>query len=123
MIEIDVTCPFCGDRAHAPGDAAGKDANCPNCGKTFPIPGPEPSPKTQARVNQRPPFTPRPFSPPEKKNEVVVTDVRIPFGSMVILMIKWAIAAIPAFIILALLGFLVSGLFMGGCAALLMGHK
>jgi hypothetical protein len=31
---------------------------------------------------------------------VVVVDVKIHFWSMVILMVKWAIAAIPAFVIL-----------------------
>ena len=43
-----------------------------------------------------------------ERREVVVTDVKIPFWSMVVLMVKWAIAAIPAVIILiaifALLG-------------------
>ncbi len=38
---------------------------------------------------------------------VVVTDLKMPFGSMVSFMIKWAIAAIPAAIILSMiLGFL-----------------
>jgi hypothetical protein len=36
--------------------------------------------------------------------EVVVVDVKIPFWSMVILLVKWAIAAIPAFAILVILG-------------------
>ena len=35
--------------------------------------------------------------------EVVVVDVKIPFWSMVVLLVKWSIAAIPAVIILALL--------------------
>ena len=35
--------------------------------------------------------------------EVVVVDVKIPFVSMVILLVKWAIAAIPAMIILVAL--------------------
>lgn len=35
---------------------------------------------------------------------VRVTDVDIPFGSMMVLMIKWALAAIPALIILTVLG-------------------
>lgn len=34
------------------------------------------------------------------QNEVVVTNVKMPFGSMVIFMIKWALASIPAAIIL-----------------------
>ncbi len=35
--------------------------------------------------------------------EVVVVDVKIPFWSMVVLLVKWAIAAIPAMIILLVL--------------------
>ena len=35
--------------------------------------------------------------------EVVVVDVKIPFWSMVVLLVKWAIAAIPAMIILFVL--------------------
>jgi hypothetical protein len=37
------------------------------------------------------------------RSEVVVVDVKIPFGSMVVLLVKWAIAAIPAAIILMVL--------------------
>ena len=40
----------------------------------------------------------------DEKREVVVTDVKIPFLSMVVLMVKWAIAAIPALIILLVIG-------------------
>lgn len=36
--------------------------------------------------------------------KVVVTDIKIPFGSMVILMVKWAVATIPALIILTVIG-------------------
>jgi hypothetical protein len=46
------------------------------------------------------------FSMPEDYQEVVVTDVRVPFLSMVVLMVKWAIAAIPAVVIL----FFIAGL-------------
>jgi hypothetical protein len=44
----------------------------------------------------------------EDRREVVVTDIKIPFWSMVVLMVKWAIAAIPAVIILMLIAALVS---------------
>ncbi len=44
----------------------------------------------------------------DDKREVVVTDIKIPFWSMVVLMVKWAIAAIPAVIILMLLVALIS---------------
>ena len=46
-------------------------------------------------------------------NRVVVTDIQIPFISMVVLLVKWAIAAIPAIIILAILGSVVTGLMAG----------
>lgn len=38
------------------------------------------------------------------KQEVRVTDIQMPFGSMVVFMVKWAIASIPALIILVVLG-------------------
>ncbi len=44
----------------------------------------------------------------EDRREVVVTDVAIPFWSMVILLVKFAIAAIPAMVILFFLGALAS---------------
>ena len=46
----------------------------------------------------------------DDKREVVVTDVKIPFWSMVVLLVKWAIAAIPALIILVVIGAIVSAL-------------
>ena len=40
--------------------------------------------------------------------QVIVTDIKMPFISMVVFIIKWAIAAIPAFIIIFILGILAS---------------
>ncbi len=37
---------------------------------------------------------------PAVTNPVTVVDIRMPFGSMVVFMIKWVLASIPAFIIL-----------------------
>lgn len=45
------------------------------------------------------------------EKRVVVTDIRMPFLSMMIFMIKWVIASIPAFIILSILGGIVTALF------------
>ena len=39
----------------------------------------------------------------EKSSSVKITDINMPFWSMVIFMVKWAIASIPAIIILMLL--------------------
>ena len=49
-------------------------------------------------------------------NRIVVQDINMSFGSMVVFMIKWSIAAIPAMIILSLIG-LVIGLIFGGMFA------
>jgi len=49
--------------------------------------------------------------------KVVVTDIKIPFGSMIVLMVKWAVATIPALIILILIGSITFGVInalMGG---------
>jgi hypothetical protein len=40
----------------------------------------------------------------EGKQEVIVTDIRMSFGSMVVFMVKWTIASIPAATILFVLG-------------------
>jgi hypothetical protein len=39
-----------------------------------------------------------------RTQNVVVTDIQMPFMSMVIFMVKWVIAAIPAMLILTMLG-------------------
>jgi hypothetical protein len=49
--------------------------------------------------------------------KVIVTDIKIPFRSMVVLMVKWAVATIPALIILILIGSITFGILnalMGG---------
>ena len=56
----------------------------------------------------------------EHESRVVVTDVHMPFLSMVVFMVKWAIASIPAVIILAVIWSLVMALFgsvLGGFMA------
>ena len=52
----------------------------------------------------------------ENSNHVVITDVKMPFISMVVFMVKAAIAAIPAIIILAILGTIIATVLggMGG---------
>ena len=42
---------------------------------------------------------------------VVVTDIKMSFSSMVEFMVKWAIASIPALIILFIIGFFVASFF------------
>ena len=43
-------------------------------------------------------------------NTIVVTDIKIPFWSLVVLMVKWALAAIPAVIIMIAIGTVISAL-------------
>jgi hypothetical protein len=53
----------------------------------------------------------------DNTQEVVVTDIKIPFLSMVVLMVKWTLAAIPAIIVLIVIGSILSmmiGAFFGG---------
>jgi len=52
------------------------------------------------------------------KSEIVVTDIQMPFASMVGFMIKWAIATIPAAIILFVLGAMLSGVLAGMAAGI-----
>jgi hypothetical protein len=49
---------------------------------------------------------------------IVIQDINIPFGSMVILIIKWSLAAIPAAIILLIIGAILSAIFGGLFAAI-----
>lgn len=44
-------------------------------------------------------------------NHVVITDVKMPFMSMVVFMVKWVLASIPAFIILGIIGGIAAGIF------------
>lgn len=44
---------------------------------------------------------------------VVVTDIRMPLGSMVVFMVKWAVAAIPALVILTAIWWVTVALFGG----------
>lgn len=55
------------------------------------------------------------------KQAVVVTDIRMPFFSMVIFMVKWAIAAIPALLILIVFGVLTWGMLGGLLLSLTIG--
>ena len=48
---------------------------------------------------------------PLSNRNVIVTDIRMPFWSMVIFIVKLAIAAIPAMILLALIGAICMGIF------------
>jgi hypothetical protein len=46
-------------------------------------------------------------------NEVIIKDIQMPFWSMVTFMVKWAFAAIPAIIIIAIIIAALMGVFGG----------
>ena len=52
-------------------------------------------------------------SPISASTDVRIIDIRMPFGSMVVFMIKWALAAIPAMLILAVIVAVFAGVFAG----------
>jgi hypothetical protein len=52
-------------------------------------------------------------SPKPQPQQVRIVDINMTFMSMVIFMVKWAIASIPAFIILAVMGAIVVGIVAG----------
>lgn len=49
----------------------------------------------------------------DNNQQVVIIDIKIPFWSMVVLMVKWALAAIPAIFILFLIGMVFSAIMTG----------
>ena len=46
-------------------------------------------------------------------SKVIVVDLQMPFFSIVLLMVKWALASIPAIVILGVIFSLVTGLMSG----------
>jgi hypothetical protein len=47
------------------------------------------------------------------RQEVVIVDVRMPFMSMVVFILKWFLASIPVLIILLIFSAMFSGLILG----------
>lgn len=47
----------------------------------------------------------------DSTQQIVVTDIKIPFWSMVVLMVKWTLAAIPAIVILFFIAAAFSAIF------------
>ena len=117
MIDIDLTCPHCQQDIAAGGDMAGQDVACPGCGGSIHIPGGEPPPVQAAPAAKKivvhkhrngattVPHNPHsPVGTASRNQNVTVTDIQMGFWSMVVFMVKWALASIPALLILWLLG-------------------
>jgi hypothetical protein len=114
-MDISFNCSKCGQSMVIDEDAAGVTIDCPNCGEPSYVPSQsaviadEPEPLAVATSPPLPPESSVQIPPPNSvtiRTEVVITDIRMPFWSMVALMIKWAIASIPAAIVLMIIFFL-----------------
>lgn len=97
---------------------ASSQRRCPNCGKENAIDGrfclhcgqemaPVPPPQPAREVSAGRSVAFQPVQP------VIVTDINMSFGSMVVFMIKWALASIPALIILAIMLAFVTAILSG----------
>jgi hypothetical protein len=53
--------------------------------------------------------------------KVSVSDVSMPFGSMVVFILKWTLASIPAMLIIVLIGLVIAAIFGGLFTALQSG--
>jgi hypothetical protein len=112
-------CADCQDRCSS--DPAGVVAEHPQLFEGSEITNPDIHPTSSTITPRRPVQSERakvaiqPTSHPSAASpsiqQVIVTDIHMPFGSMVGFMVKWAIASIPAVIILFVLGVVLSAVF------------
>jgi hypothetical protein len=59
------------------------------------------------------------MQPPAAPHRVTIADIQIPFWRMVVILIKWTLAAIPAVIIVSIIFGLIGALIGGGLMAFL----
>lgn len=92
---IPVTCGKCGTSDNVPNSRAGKTLACSACGASVVVP---------ADASARMPDIP--------VTRVVVADVAIPAGRMVVLLLGWAVAAIPAILLLRIAFAFIDAIFL-----------
>ena len=114
-MSISFTCPGC-QSAYTVDDAnAGRVTDCPECGIEVTIPN-----KTREPVPSSSAVDRRKTTAANRPEAVVITDIKMPFGSMIVFMVKWALAAIPALILLFIIYSILFGIFgamLGGLIA------
>src|ERR1017187_8388909 len=112
-MDITFACDKCGQSLTVDEAGAGMTIDCPNCGKPTYVPSrsavppeepstPAPDLSVKTAAVQSPPLamvsvSPSPQAPSRpsisaQPARVVLTDIQIPFWSMVVFMIKWAVA-------------------------------
>jgi hypothetical protein len=107
---MDARCPVC--KTALPVGAE----KCPHCKAVFPALSATPSGRDLLNPGEAGSRV-RPSGGPQ---QVSVIDVDMPFGSMVSFMVKWAIASIPALIIIFILLFIffaIASMLFGGLFA------
>ena len=120
---MNFNCTQCGQSLELDDQHAGRDFQCPACGRYIQAPGQRTEPLPM------PPSLQQPSQPAQRATyrqpplNVHVVDIKMPCGSMVMFMIKWALASIPALIILLLLYVVFVGTLLGGCMATMMNMK
>jgi hypothetical protein len=105
------SCSFAVTEADKEWDAIAATGKCPKCSAYI---------QSSQSIENHAVFDPRTimeFMPAKNSNSVVITDIQMPFLSMVVFMVKWAFASIPAIIIIALVLIFIGGL-TGGVASL-----
>lgn len=121
-------CPVC--EHAAPAADFGEPLRCPGCGAYY-----EKAVKSKAQQAAEALIKPDPRPAMRSQSDfaahsikalmseytgaqpVVVLDLKMPFNSMIMFMIKWALASIPALLILMVIGFF-SAAILGGLAGL-----
>jgi len=99
---MNANCPLCLAEIEIEPGLLGRVVVCPACEKKIKIPIPISSPDVPTHNST--------YS--RQKSEVIVTGISIPFGDLVTLLIKTALAMIPAAIILGLFGMALIAVFM-----------
>jgi hypothetical protein len=110
---IIVDCRECGRKLRVPDSAAWQQKKCPNCGSPIRIEAPsspsdlpETTPPVASVPTAQPTTTPYQAWRDSRPPRVVVVDFDMPFASIMLFMIKWVIASIPAAFLVLCLGYL-----------------
>jgi len=104
MKDIIFACPRCKQALKVAPDEVGQSIECPTCKLDFTIP--TPTPLSQQKQPSQPTSDSHLKTPPARSTDsirVVVTDIKIPFWSLVTFMVNLGVASIPALIILIFL--------------------
>jgi len=119
-----LTCPNCSDVFVISDESVGTQVQCKKCGARFWALPPETVEAPAVTGPADPPAAARgqiPLPPASAPVKVTVSDFDMPFRSMVGFMVKWALASIPALLILLLVGGIAFGVVAGLVAEIARG--